>query len=241
MKFNLSNIFHLILMFLPSAIKIYILNLKPGNQISKKAKIGFSYIGVGKIEMSDGSKIGHFNYLRNLESLILLENAKICNFNRIGQFSLLFLKEKSQITSYNVFGGDIYYNNGKKKFVLGENSNITVNHKFDLVESIYVGNNTVIAGSYSQFYTHSFDLNRERFQWEIYIGNNCYIGTRSVVLSNICDNVMIGAGTIVSSAIDEGGLWASNKLRRIGDVKGFDMRDKLENFSIDGYKFWHKK
>ena len=229
-----------ILMFLPFFLKRFILNMIPGNQISKNAKIGFSYIKVDKIVMSDGSKIGHFNYIRKLDKLFLKEGACICNFNRIGQFNLLLLKKKSQITSYNVFGGDNYYNKGTKEFVIGENSNITVNHKFDVVESIYIGENTVIAGSYSQFYTHSFDLNRERLQWEIKIGSNCYIGTRTVVLANISDNVMIGAGSIVSKEIKETGFWASNKLRRIGDINDFKSRPNLSSYIVDGYKFWNK-
>ena len=213
----------------------------PGNQISKNVKIGFSYIKVGKIVMLDGSKIGHFNYIRKLDKLLLNKGACICNFNRIGDFNSLILEKKSQITSYNVFGGDRYFNKGIKNFVLGKNSNITVNHKFDLVESIYIGENTVIAGSYSQFYTHSFDLNRERLQWEIKIGSNCYIGTRTVVLANISDNVLIGAGSVVSKDIKEAGLWVSNKLRRVGDADDFKRRSNLSFYDVDGYKFWYKK
>jgi acetyltransferase-like isoleucine patch superfamily enzyme len=210
------------------------------NHISKTAKIGFSFIKVSKLIMLDHSTIGHFNYIRKMDELILNEGACICNLNRIGQFSLLKLNKNSKITSYNVFGGDNYYNTGKKEFILGEKSNITVNHKFDLVDSIYIGDNTVVAGSYSQFYTHSFDLNRERLQWKINIGNNCYIGTRTVVLANITDNVMVGAGSIVNKDIQESGLWASNRLFRIGDTNFYRNRTNVTSYVIDGYTFWNK-
>lgn len=230
----------LLLMLLPSFLKRLILNINSENHISKTAKIGFSYIKVNKLVMLDDSRIGHFNFIRKLDELFLSEGACICNFNRIGQFNLIKLNKKSKITSYNVFGGDNYYNEGTKEFILGEKSNITVNHKFDVVDSIYIGDNTVIAGSYSQFYTHSFDLNRERLQWKITIGNNCYIGTRAVVLANITDNVIVGAGSIVNKDIQESGLWASNRLYRVGDTNCFRERNNVNSYIIDGYTFWNK-
>jgi len=48
------------------------------------------------------------------------------------------------------------------------------------------------------------------------IGNNCNIGSNSTILPvTICDNVTIGAGSVVTKDIEEPGIYAGNPARRI--------------------------
>ena len=230
-----------LIMLLPSFLKIYFLNFIKGNRIEKKVRIGFSYIKVKNIILEEGAQIGHFNFIRSIHTLKLEKNAQIQNFNRASQFHTMHLHADSKIASLNVFGGDLYYNHGEKKFVLGEKSTVTIGHRFDLVDNIFIGYNTVIAGASSQFYTHSFDLKRERLQWTINVGDNCYIGTRAIVLSSICNNVVIGAGTSVHKEISEPGLWISSSLLRAGDANNFSEKGIFDSYEKDGYTFWIKK
>jgi len=48
------------------------------------------------------------------------------------------------------------------------------------------------------------------------IGNHVSIGTNATILPvRICDNVVIGAGTVVTKDIDEAGVYAGNPVRRL--------------------------
>lgn len=48
------------------------------------------------------------------------------------------------------------------------------------------------------------------------IGNNVSIGTNATILPvRICDNVVIGAGAVVTKDIEEAGVYAGNPVRRL--------------------------
>jgi len=49
------------------------------------------------------------------------------------------------------------------------------------------------------------------------IGNSCRIGTNSVIFPKvkICDNVVIGSGSIVRKDINESGTYVGSPIRRI--------------------------
>jgi acetyltransferase-like isoleucine patch superfamily enzyme len=48
------------------------------------------------------------------------------------------------------------------------------------------------------------------------IGNNVSIGSNATILPvNICDNVVIGAGSVVTKNIEEPGIYAGNPAKKI--------------------------
>jgi len=48
------------------------------------------------------------------------------------------------------------------------------------------------------------------------IGNNVSIGTNATILPvQICDNVVVGAGSVVTKDVDEAGIYAGNPVRRL--------------------------
>ena len=49
------------------------------------------------------------------------------------------------------------------------------------------------------------------------VGSECLIGSGTVILQgiNICDNVVIGAGSLVRESISEPGVYAGNPLGKI--------------------------
>lgn len=55
---------------------------------------------------------------------------------------------------------------------------------------------------------------------DIYIGNNVFIGMRSIVLpgSVIGDNVVIGAGSIVRGRLESGFVYAGNPVKKIAPI-----------------------
>ena len=85
----------------------------------------------------------------------------------------------------------------------------------------------------------------------IEIGNNVFIGSRSIILPGtyIEDDVIIGAGSLVTGKIISGGVYAGVPARRIGDFNVFlrkrvleetDNRSREEKFS-DAWDVFYQK
>lgn len=85
----------------------------------------------------------------------------------------------------------------------------------------------------------------------IEIGNNIFIGSRSVILpgTKIEDNVIIGAGSLVTGKISRGGVYGGVPAKRIGDfdkvMKSRKMntpehRTKIERFPEEWELFYRK-
>lgn len=75
----------------------------------------------------------------------------------------------------------------------------------------------------------------------IEIGNNVFIGSRSIILpdTKIEDNVIIGSGSLVRGKVAGGGIYAGVPIKRIGEFDDFiskrkampvDKRGKFERF-----------
>ena len=94
---------------------------------------------------------------------------------------------------------------------------------------ITIGNHVLLAGGV-KLLTHDGSgwclrygkKNMHMDMWgEITIGNNVYVGTNAIILPNvhITDNVIIGAGAVVSKDITEDGVYVGVPARR---VKSFE-------------------
>lgn len=85
------------------------------------------------------------------------------------------------------------------------NSNIAINEP----HLISIGENTTVAGNV-EFVTHDNSIskvipNATDLYGEIRIGNNCFIGARSVLMYGvtIADNVIIAAGSVVTKSVNQ--------------------------------------
>ena len=60
----------------------------------------------------------------------------------------------------------------------------------------------------------------DKLQWKkTLIGNHVSIGSNTTILPvEICDNVVIGAGSVVTKDISEPGVYAGNPAKRIGNI-----------------------
>lgn len=56
---------------------------------------------------------------------------------------------------------------------------------------------------------------------ETHIGDNVSIGSNATILPiNICSNVVIGAGAVVTKDIEEPGVYAGNPAKKLGELNG---------------------
>ena len=119
------------------------------------------------------------------------------------------------VLGHNVFIGP--FTEIQKNTYIGNNSKVQ-SHSF-ICEMVTVGNNCFI-GHGVIFINDTFKNNGpakgdKTFWKKTKIGNNVSIGSNATILPiEICDNVVIGAGSVVTKNITEPGLYYGNPAKK---------------------------
>lgn len=137
-------------------------------------------------------------------------------------------KHKETITRWFAKKG-VKFPNGVPVYI---NSNIAKNEP----HLISIGKNTTIAGGV-ELVTHDNSVskvieNTTDLFGKIIIGNNCFIGAKSVVLYGvtIADNVIVAAGSVVTRSINESNVIVAGNPARI--ISTWDAyRKKYQSFA----------
>lgn len=128
----------------------------------------------------------------------------------------------------NIYGCDIGDNTFIGPFVeiqkdvsIGKNCKIQ-SHSF-ICELVTIGDNTVIAHGVmfiNDLFANGGPANGDKDLWKsTNIGNNVSIGSNATILPvNICNNVIIGAGSVVTKDIKESGIYIGNPAKKIRDI-----------------------
>lgn len=106
----------------------------------------------------------------------------------------------------------------QKDVTIGSDCKIQ-SHSF-ICELVSIGNETVIAHGVmfiNDLFSTGGPANGNKHLWEsTTIGNNVSIGSNATILPvTICDNVVIGAGSVVTKNITEPGIYVGNPARKI--------------------------
>jgi acetyltransferase-like isoleucine patch superfamily enzyme len=141
-------------------------------------------------------------------TILVVDDAELieCSIGRKNKFigpMRIIIKKGSSIGGLNSFDCGWWTKeeqcksaNYDRRLHIGMNTLITSNHHFDIAGSFVLGNNSWIAGTGSQFWTHGAGV-QER---NINIGERCYLGSavRFAPGSSVGDNCIIGLGSIVT-------------------------------------------
>lgn len=109
----------------------------------------------------------------------------------------------------------------QKDVIIGKNCRIQ-SHSF-ICEMVTIGDSCFISHGV-KFINDTFSLDRpaggDKSLWKATaIGNNVSIGTNATILAvSIVDNVVIGAGSVVTRNINESGIYVGNPARKIRDL-----------------------
>lgn len=149
--------------------------------------------------MQKGSRLYRFFFCKGVRLFSLGENSLVGVASRcIGRF-----KDRQ---SLNIHSGG--------RLVIGKDSVITQKHLFDMSGSILIGENVVIGGENSLFYTHSYDCFRNFSYGNIILQNDIYIGAKVLCLPGvkIASSIVIGAGAVISKSLLESGIYVGNPI-----------------------------
>ena len=204
-------------------VRIFFYNLFFDYDIDYSSHIGmFNIINCEKIYMRK-AVIGCLNRIQCI-SLTMNEGSCIDRMNKVSLVNELNMEAKSKIGRQICIIGYYMDDYDKKEtcnLSLGEKSLLTHQHRIDCTTSVSIGNNVVVAGNGTQMWTHGFDNNRNMVAKPILIGDNIYVGSRSIICQGvtIASDVIIGAGTCVHKSISEPGFYVSNTIYKKGEVK----------------------
>jgi acetyltransferase-like isoleucine patch superfamily enzyme len=109
----------------------------------------------------------------------------------------------------------------QKNVIIGNNTKVQ-SHSF-ICELVVIGNNCFISHGVmfiNDLFKSGGPARGNKNLWsKTIIGNNVSIGSNSTILSvNVCDNVVIGAGAVVTKNIKESGVYVGNPAKKIRDI-----------------------
>lgn len=165
---------------LPSAMRIFVLRLV-GARIGRGCRIGmFTIINAKKIILGDHVQIARFNLIHRLACFEMCTGSRMNGFN--------------WITGAN--SGSMF---------VGKNSAITRLHFFEASGNIEIGDNSIIAGRCSHFFTHGLSSTNLDDVRPIRIGSWCYVGSSSrfVPGAEIARGTFVGLGSVVTKTHTE--------------------------------------
>jgi acetyltransferase-like isoleucine patch superfamily enzyme len=110
----------------------------------------------------------------------------------------------------------------QKTVSIGNNTKIQ-SHSF-ICELVTIGNNCFVGHGVmfiNDLFSEGGPANGDKNKWKhTTIGNNVSIGSNATILPiNICDNVVIGAGAVVTKNIEQPGVYAGNPAKLIKKLK----------------------
>ena len=110
----------------------------------------------------------------------------------------------------------------QKDVKIGKNCKVQ-SHSF-ICELVTIGDNTVIAHGVmfiNDLFATGGPARGNKNLWKsTIIGNNVSIGSNATILPvSICDDVVIGAGSVVTKNITESGIYAGNPAKKIRRIK----------------------
>src|SRR6185295_4422095 len=187
--------------FFPSFIKRPFYRLFFGYRIGKRVRIGLSIIDAGSCTINDDVYIGHLNVITRVGKITIGEHVRIGHLNIIrggDEVSLGRYSEVIRMNEINSIPDPEVVNPIDPRFLLGEGSIITANHKIDFTDRVTIGRRSILGGRNSSLWTH----NRQRTR-PIDIGSFAYIGSEIRIApgGSVPSKCIVGIGSVITSEL----------------------------------------
>ena len=222
----MRKIIILLIAFCPFSGKVraWLYGRMPDYTIEKNVHIGFgTVINCAKLRIGKDSVLGRLVRVKNIDSFVVGKNSLVNS-------SCMFCGPVPSLKSF------------QRDVTIGDFANIQCGHYFDVVAPIEIKDYVTLAGKETQIFTHSFDIEGNRLDGSVEIGNHVYIGSRCIINLGvaIADKVVLQAGTVLNKSLEESGVYTSNILEKRGNIHSYsEMTDYHKD--LGQYKCYTKK
>lgn len=198
---------------LPWVIRRRALNFLFNWNIHRTGRIGLSVILARRVSIGPRARVGHLNYVGQIDELRLDEDAGIGNRNYVVGFST------SNKSHHNV--------ERTCSLHLKRSSGVTSRHYVDCTYGVFIGEFSTVAGIRTVILSHSIDV-RLNIQSgsPIVLGRYNFVGTNCVFLPGAVtgDYQVISAASAVRGNLpNEPGLFGGNPAEKIKDYVVSDI------------------
>lgn len=198
--------FSILIVPLPSFLKVLVLRYLMGFRVGRGVRIGLSLVCPRSAEIGDRVRIGHFNIIAKMDKLTIGEDASIGLCNVILGGREVRLGAGATIVRFNEINSilsPLVRGKTEPVLILGRRTIVTAWHKIDFTDRVELGDSVVFAGRLSNIWTH----NRQDIG-PVHIGANCYVGSGVQLAPGaaIGADCVVGLGAIVTKRLDETGM-----------------------------------
>jgi acetyltransferase-like isoleucine patch superfamily enzyme len=184
-------------------------------------------------KLARSAKIRMFSFL-DTRQLVMKDHAEIRGFGNVflGMYSVE-MDEHSRIGAPRI-GLNFFRGTANKGHLapaglrIGKCSVVELFHYFDVCGEVTIGNNVVIGGIRSVFFTHAF---HKASYDPIVIKDNVYVGSNCLFQMGVTipENCVVGLGSVVVKSIDRANSFVAGvPARVVKENSDFDMRAAME-------------
>lgn len=206
---KLSIGMHLFMVPLPWSLRRRLLMLVFNYEIDRNAHIGWSIVAPRRLKMSAGATIGHLNFIRGMDRIVMERGAGICDLNWV----------------YGIPTNAPYFPaqpDRRSEFIIEEGGGIVRRHYVDCTDTVHIGRYAMVAGHSTYILTHAVDMRtNQQSSKPVKIGHYSMVGARSVILggAELPAYSALGAGSTLRSAFTAThGVYSGVPARRVGDI-----------------------
>jgi acetyltransferase-like isoleucine patch superfamily enzyme len=224
---------------LPGLLKRPLYRLVFGYRIGRGVRIGLALLDAERVELGDGTRIGHLNLVLRVGELVTGRHVRIGTLNvvrggesaRFGDYAeLIRLNVLNAIPDHDCTTAPV------SVLELGPGTVVTSGHRIDFTDRVTLGRNVIVGGRGSSLWTH----NRQETA-PITIGDFCYLGSevRLAPGAELPRECILGLGSVLTGRIAEPGSLVAGVparvVRPLGEKDLAHVRRKTRRDMPDGY------
>jgi acetyltransferase-like isoleucine patch superfamily enzyme len=188
---------------LPSFLKRPLYRHVFGYRIGRGVRIGFTLLDAERVELGDGTRIGHFNLILRVGLLQMAPHAVIGFGNIIRGGERICLGAYSTVMRFNVLNAIPDHDcttEPNSVLELGDGAFIVSGHRVDFTDRVRIGRNVILGGRNSSLWTH----NRQETA-PITIADFCYLGSEVRVApgASLPGECVLALGSVLAGVIEE--------------------------------------
>lgn len=189
---------------LPNPMKKGVLRFVFGYRFGPGVRIGLSLIDAVRVDLGQGTHVGHFNVITRVGRFETGEHTRIGMLNIFRGGELIRLGNYSEVIRLNVLNAIPDHDcttQPESVLEVGAGTVITSGHRIDFTDRVTLGRNVIVGGRNSSLWTH----NRQETA-PIEVGDFCYLGSevRLAPGAKLPNECLLAIGAVLASEIKNG-------------------------------------